>query len=108
MANEVNLFVDQGSNLAIEIVVSHANGDLVDLTTYTFNAKVKKSYYSNTSYSFDCSGAANGLLTMTMNAETSNTVPAGRYVYDTKIISATNKSTRIQEGLITFNPNISR
>ena len=108
MAQEINLTVDQGSNLNIEITVTAANGDLWDLSTYTINSQVRKNPYTNTAYSFAATGAANGLLTMTMNAETSAAVPAGRYLYDVEIKSTSNTTTRVQEGLIYFNPNITK
>ena len=108
MAQEINLTVDQGSNLSIEITVSDANGDLWDLSSYTVESQVRKNPYTNTAYTFVGSGAANGLLTLTMNAETSAAVPAGRYLYDVEIISVTNTTTRVQEGLIVFSPNITK
>lgn len=106
MAQEVNLTVDQGSNLTIEISVTHSNGSVWDLSTYTVNSQIRKNHYTNTAYAFAGTGAANGLLTLTMNAATSNSVPAGRYLYDVEIVSATNTYTRVQEGMIYFNPNM--
>jgi len=108
MAQEVLLSVDQGSNLSIEITVTDSNGDLWDLSTYTIESKFAKNPYTNTVYSFAGTGAANGLLNLTMNAETSASVPSGRYVYDIEITSTSNTTTRVQEGLIYFNPNITK
>jgi len=108
MAQEIILTVDQGSNLSIEITVTDSNGDIWDLSTYTVESQVRKNQFTNTVYSFTGSGAANGLLTLSMNAETSAAVPSGRYLYDVEIISVTNTTTRVQEGLIYFNPNITK
>lgn len=108
MAEEVLLSVDQGSNLTIEINVNYANGLALDLSTYTVACEVRRNPYTATSYSFAASGAANGLITLSMNAETSNTVPAGRYLYDVEITSASDTKTRVQEGLIVFHPNITK
>ena len=108
MAQEVNLYVDQGANLQIEITVTDSNGTLWDLSSYTINSKLAKNPYTNTVYSFVGTGAANGLLTLTMNAATSADVPVGRYIYDVEVTSASNTTTRVQEGLIAFNPNITK
>ena len=108
MAEEVLLSVDQGSNLQIEINVTYANGIAVDLSSHTVTSECRKNPYTNTVYTFVGTGAANGLVTLTMNAETSATVPAGRYLYDVEILSPSNVKTRVQEGLIVFHPNITR
>ena len=108
MAEEVLLSVDQGSNLTIEINVNYANGDALDLSTYTVACEARKNPYTSTSYSFQATGAANGLITLTMNAVTSNSVPAGRYLYDVEITSPSDTKTRVQEGLMVFHPNITK
>jgi len=108
MAQEVNLTVDQGSNLAIEICVKDANGDTWDLSSYSVGSHVRKNPYTNTYFTFIAEGFANGTLTLTMNAESSTAVPAGRYLYDVEITSVTNTTTRVQEGLIYFSPNITK
>lgn len=109
MAQEVNINVDAGANLLIEVNVSYANGDPWNLSAYDIAAQARKNPYTNTSYSFTGSGYSNGLLTLTMNAATSALVPPGRYVYDIEITSqASNTTTRVQEGLMVFNPNITK
>lgn len=108
MAAVVNLIADQGANLSYEIVVSASNGSLWDLSTYTAYAQVRKNPYTNTYYSFTCNSFANGLITMDMTGVESANVKAGRYLYDVEIVSGSNTTTRVQEGLITFRPNITR
>lgn len=108
MAEEVLISVDQGANLQIEINVAYSNGVVVDLSAHTVTSEFRKNPYTNTVYSFAGTGAANGLVTLTMNAETSAAVPAGRYLYDVEILSPANQKTRVQEGLIVFEPNITR
>lgn len=109
MAQEVNLHVDTGANLLIEICITNSNGDPWNLSNYEVNSKVRKNPYTNTSYSFTCNGYANGMLTLTMNAASSALVPPGRYLYDVEITNlVSNTTTRVQEGLIVFNPNITK
>jgi hypothetical protein len=107
MAQEVILNVDAGANLLIEINVSYANGDPWNLSAYDIASQFRKNPYTNTAYSFAGTGYSNGLLTLTMNAATSAAVSPGRYVYDVEVTSqSTNTTTRVQEGLIVFHPNI--
>lgn len=106
MANEVNYFIDKGSNVTLSFTNSHSNGSLKDLSTYTVASKIKKNPYTNTAYSFVCVGYANGLITLSMNSAYSNTVPDGIYLYDVEITSNTGVVERVQEGLMTVNPNI--
>jgi hypothetical protein len=109
MAREVNLTVDQGANVLIEVNVTDSNGAAWNLSNYNISAQARKNPYTNTAYSFTGTGFSNGLLQLVMTADESATVPAGRYLYD---IEATNQisntTTRIQEGLIVFNPNITK
>lgn len=108
MSQNVNLVVDQGSNLEIQINVTHANGDVWDLSTYSVNSKVRKHFTSNTSYDFSGTGYANGLILLTMNAENSANVSAGRYRYDVEVVSTSNTTTRVQEGIIEFTPEVTK
>lgn len=109
MAQEVNYYVDQGANVVIEITVTDANGVAWDLSNYTIDCQVRKNPYTNTSYSFsNGTGYANGTLVLSMDAADSAAIPHGRYLYDVEVTSVTNTVTRVQEGLIVFEPNITR
>lgn len=109
MAQEVLLTVDAGANLLIEINVTDSNNNPWNLAGYDVAAQVRKNPYTNTVYTFTGNGYSNGTLTLTMNAETSAAVPPGRYLYDVEVTSqASNTTTRVQEGLIVFNPNITK
>lgn len=109
MAREVNLTVDQGANVLIEINVTDSTGAAWNLSTYTISAQARKNPYTNTAYSFTGAGYANGLLQLTLTAAETAAVPAGRYLYDIEALNpASNTTTRIQEGLMVFNPNITK
>ena len=109
MATVLNLSVDQGANVEININVAFANGAVVDLTDYTTSASFKKhpTAWANTSTSFVSNGHANGLLQLTLSSVISANTPHGRYSYDAYIVHITNNtSIRVQEGIINFRPGV--
>lgn len=107
MAQNINLSIDQGANAQINVYVVQVSGDAYDLTGYTANAAFRKHYAGNTVASFSCTPYANGLIVLTMNAESSASVNSGRYVYDITINhTSSNTTTRIQEGVLTITPKV--
>lgn len=109
MSQTINLAVDQGSNVSIQININYANGSSVDLTGYTANASFKKhaNAYANTSTAMTAVGYANGLLEVSMTGAESANTTWGRYLYDVKVThTATNTITRVQEGILTIRPQI--
>tara|TARA_A100001201_G_scaffold113794_1_gene97482 strand:- start:229 stop:558 length:330 start_codon:yes stop_codon:yes gene_type:complete len=109
MANNVLIFVDQGSDFTANIDVKHANGVVTDLSTYTINASFKKSYGTSQTHSFTTTktNAANGNMQIKLTAETSSNVAFGRYVYDVVIDSSDLDITRrVQEGILTIKPGV--
>jgi hypothetical protein len=109
MAQEVILNVDAGANLLIEINVTDSSNNPWNLANYDIASQFRKNPYTNTAYSFTGTGYSNGLLTLTMDAETSAAIPPGRYVYDVEVRNqVSNTRTRVQEGLIVFHPNITQ
>ena len=107
MAAKINLALDQGSTFSAEITVLDENDTPVDFTGYTANSQMRKSYTSSNAYTFSVTGSNTGLITMAMNAATSNTVPFGRYVYDVEVSTGTIKS-RLIEGIIVVNPRVTK
>ena len=109
MAKVINLSMDQGSNTQYNITVSDADGLVMDLTDYTATCTFRKHQGSANSHSFTCATYANGTVTMIMNAATSANVAGGRYVYDAFIeFDATGTYTKIQEGILTVRPSVTR
>lgn len=109
MAQGVNIAIDQGSNVAIEINVIDTNGNAVDLTAYSANASFKKhaNAYANTAKTFSTVGYANGLLLLSMTAVESANTTWGRYLYDVTVThTISNTTTRVQEGILTIRPSI--
>jgi len=108
MATKLNLFIDQGTDFSTSIEVTDEANLPVDLSTYTTRASMRKHYTSSTAYSFGVSGNSNGIITITMSSNTSSNIVSGRYVWDLEVVSSGNVVSRIVEGIVTINPEVTR
>jgi len=90
--------------------VKDSAGVAVNLTSYTANSSMRKSFYSSTANNFTATvtGNANGQITLTMTAaETANLTP-GRYVYDLLITDGSGTKSRVIEGIVSVLPGTTR
>ncbi len=110
MAEFVELQIEAGATFTTQITVNDANGDTKDLTDYTVRSQLRKSYYSSTSTEFiiEIVDALSGEIEMSLPANTTANIRAGRYVYDVEIEDSSNVVTRIFEGIIIVLPNVTR
>jgi hypothetical protein len=110
MATISNLYVDAGSTYSNIITVSASNGQALDLTGYTVASQMRKSYGSTTVYNFTSSiyNAALGKVRLQLTDTQSQAIPAGRWLYDVEIRSPSGAVTRVVEGIITVNPQITQ
>ena len=112
MAAYVELFVDQGANFNNVINLTDDVTNLnVNVQGYTVMSQMRRSYYSaNASANITCSitNALNGEITMTMNANTTANIKAGRYLFDMRVTDRSGIINRVLEGIITVTPRISR
>jgi hypothetical protein len=110
MATISNLYVDAGSTYSNIITVSASNGQALDLTGYTVASQMRKSYGSSTSYNFTSSiyNASQGKVRLQLTNVQSEAIPAGRWLYDVEIRSPSGAVTRVVEGIVTVNPQITQ
>ena len=109
MAIKAHIQIDQGANYSTSIDVTDDNGDPVELTGYTGAAQMRKHYTSVTSYAFTVTiNAGQGTVDLSLTANTSNTIPAGRYVYDCELTDSNGKKSRLVEGIVTITPQVTR
>lgn len=110
MATKANLYVDQGATYLNTITLTDNNGDPLDLTTYSSAAaQMRKHYTSSNSVSFTVTmGGANGTISLELAANTTANVAAGRYVYDVELTAGDGSISRVFEGIVTVNPNVTR
>lgn len=109
MALKANIIIDQGTDYSTDITVTDDDGDSLNITGYSANAVMKKHYTSSNSYAFTCAINGNsGILTLSMSANTTDSIVAGRYVYDVELTDTSNNITRLLEGIVTVTPAVTR
>lgn len=109
MATKANLYIDQGSTFSTTVTITDSNGDALDLSGYTGAGQVRKSYTSSTAYNFNVAvGNTTGVITLSMTANVTANIAGGRYLYDVELTSNTGLISRVIEGIVTVNPNITK
>jgi hypothetical protein len=110
MATISNLYIDAGSTYSNIITVTSSNGQPLDLTGYSVASQLRKSYQSSQAFTFTSSifNAAQGKIRLQLTDLQSQAIPAGRWLYDVEITSASGSKTRVVEGIATVNPQITQ
>ena len=103
------MYIDQGTTFSLPVIVSDQNGDPKDLTDYTVAAQMRRSYYTSTAIDFtaEISLPEDGEVTISLTAEETSAIKAGRYVYDIEI-TGDDQTLRILEGIIVINPEVTK
>lgn len=108
MAIKSNLTVDQGANFLYNVYLIDANGTAIDISGYTGNCQIRKTYTSTTYNTMNVAiTGASGLVSLTMNSAVTANLTSTRYVYDLEL-SSNNVVSRILEGTITVSPQVTR
>jgi hypothetical protein len=107
MATKANINIDQGTTFTTSVSLTDESGSPLDLTAYTANAQIRKWYTSSNSVSFNTE-LVDGNIVLSLNANTSALLVAGRYVYDVIVRDGSNNVTRVVEGIVTVNPRVTR
>jgi hypothetical protein len=109
MATKANLVIDQGSTFSADLALTDENGDALDLQSFTANSQIRKWYSSsNAAATFTTLINTNsGSITLSLTANQTSNLVAGRYVYDVEITSGSEVS-RIVEGIVTVTPQVTR
>jgi hypothetical protein len=109
MATKVNLLIDQGTTFNTTVTLTDSNGNVIDITGYTGAAQMRKHFTSSTAKTFTVElGSTSGSITLSMSANTTANIEAGRYLYDVELTDTTGIVSRVFEGIVTVNPNITR
>jgi hypothetical protein len=108
MATRANIVLDQRTTFTTAIDLNDANGNPIDLSSYSILAQVRKSPTSTNAVSFTATGNSSGIILLSMNAATTSTLSAGRYVYDVLVTNVSGQATRVVEGQVTVSPAVSK
>ena len=109
-AGTYNFIIDQGATFTRQLTVKE-DGSAMNLTGYSVASKMRSTHDSGTVVgTFTCSitTATSGLITMAMTASTTAAIEEGIYVYDLEITSGSGTVTRLLQGEVTVNPEVTR
>ena len=109
MAQVQNIYIDQGTTFSFTIEVSDQYGDAKDLSDYTAASQMRKSFYTNTAIDFTAAitSPLDGEVTISLTAEETSEIKAGRYVYDIEVVSD-EETIRVLEGIVVVNPEVTK
>ena len=112
MASYVELFIDQGTTFKNTINLTDDTTNVaINLYGYSVSSQIRRSYYSaNISANITCniSNVSNGEITMSMTSANTTNIKAGRYVFDVVTLDPLNVKTRVLEGIISINPQVTK
>lgn len=109
MALKTNLVIDQGSTWNTTILIAGPDNVPVDLTNYTAASQIRKHFSSANATPFTTVvGGASGTISLSLTSGQTMALAGGRYVFDVEITSNTGYVTRVIEGIVTINPNVTR
>lgn len=111
MAMTAYLDIDQGSDFTAVIDLENDDGTPMNLSSTQVYSQFRKSYNSSTAYAFTCEilDAINGKFALKLPGVTSSNIKPGRYLYDVEVFnSTTNSKSRVVEGIITINAEITK
>lgn len=109
MAITRNLYIDQGSEFYEEFPITDEAKNIVNLSVFTAEANMKKSYSSTVSVNLNANipEPSNGIVSVYLTSAQSSELAPGRYVYDLVITnSTTNGRIRAVEGICVVNPGV--
>lgn len=111
MSLYAELTIDQGTTFANEINLTNDDSSPKDITGYSFESQIRKSYYStNPTANIDITitSEVGGNIRMSIDSANTANIKAGRYLYDLKMTTDEGIVTRIIEGIITVTPQVSK
>lgn len=117
MAAYEEFTIDQGTDVALEIHLVDENGVVKNLCNHSVAAKLKKNYNSDSASttnftSIIASPCTSGIVTLALTNSQTDSLKAGRYVFDAELSYLDSDSNtiveRVLEGRIQINPSVTR
>lgn len=109
MLEYITLYIDQGTDFSENITISDENDVLVNIANYSFASAIV-TVYANTNIagSFICStiDTANGVMSISMNANTSLKMAAESYYWDLFSLNNVGKTIKEKEGTLIIRQSI--
>ena len=110
MAIAQNIIIEQDADYSQQFIAKTDAGVVIDLTNSSLDGMVRKSFASTTATSFATAivSATAGTFTLALTDVQSAALERGRHVYDVRVTDSTSTITRIQEGVATVSPSVTR
>jgi hypothetical protein len=112
MAIQQNIILEQGTDFQATIKLYVDTVSPLDLTGYTGESQMRRSYDSVSSTAVLTVGIpipANGEVVLSLAAASSTSIKYGRYLYDVVLThGSTGTKTRAVEGIVTVTPRVTR
>lgn len=114
MADKHNISIDKGATFQMAVTWQDENAAAINLTGYTARMQIRKSIndkspvISLTSSSGITITAISGLLEVLISATDTSAITIENGVYDLEVESGAGIVTRLLEGLVTFNSEVTR
>jgi len=110
MAQISNIYIDQGCDFSITIDVTDAAGNVLDMTDYTAEAQIRKTYSSSsvTSTFTTAINETGGQVNVSLTSTQTSAIESGRYVYDVNVTDASGSTSRVVEGQAIITPGVTR
>ena len=109
MGTKVNIVIDQGTDFATTVSLTHSEGAQLNLTGMSAASQIRKTFSSSNSVAFTTALANNnGTLTLSLNNATTSSLSAGRYDYDVELTDSASVKSRILEGMVTVTPEVTK
>ena len=105
----LNLLLEKGTDFdATFNIQNEDNTTPLNLTGYTAEAKMRRSYYATTATNFivDFVDRYNGILKISLTNTTTAGLDPRRYVYDIVLTSPQGIKTRVIEGVLEVTPGV--
>jgi len=108
MAAHADIILDQGTTFNTLLNLTNDAGQPLDLTGFNAYGQVRKWYTSSNTISFDVSipEPTNGIIELSLTANTTAAMWYGRYVYDVVTVDGGGSVTRVVEGILTVTPEV--
>lgn len=112
MASQVNFVIDQGTTFEAIATIDQEDGSVFDLNGLTPYSQMRKSYYTKTAINIQASvygDPVNGDIKLFLLPEETDSIKAGRYVYDVEVHNEDGTYVkRVMQGIITVTPQVTK
>jgi len=107
MSTSEDLYADQGCTFSSAINVYEGNNEPFDLTDYDARGQIRKSYASTNFVEFTCT-VGSGSVAISLTAEQTRAMKAGRYLYNVEIYNEGGNVIPIAQGIFEIDPSVIR